>query len=66
MSKKNFLRLPEVMKRTGLKRSSIYTKMEEGTFPKSFKIGKRSAAWTDDDIELWQSATIQAAGRRAA
>ena len=58
---KRFLRLPEVMEETGQRRSSIYAGMEAGTFPKSFKIGERSVAWLEDDIEAWKRAKLQAA-----
>ncbi|SVE51138.1 uncharacterized protein METZ01_LOCUS503992, partial [marine metagenome] len=33
------IRLNEVLSRTGYGRTSIYRKMEEGTFPKSLKLG---------------------------
>lgn len=33
-----FLRLPEVIRRTGLPRSTIYRKMSEGKFPKPVKL----------------------------
>jgi prophage regulatory protein len=63
---KRFLRLGQVMDATGKKRSDIYAGMEEGTFPKSFKIGARAVAWLEDDIEAWKLAVLQAAGRRRA
>ena len=36
---KRFIRLPEVLSRTGYGRTSIYRKMEDGDFPKSVKLG---------------------------
>ncbi|SVE55090.1 uncharacterized protein METZ01_LOCUS507944, partial [marine metagenome] len=33
--KHRFIRLPEVLSRTGFGRTSIYRKMEDGSFPKS-------------------------------
>lgn len=47
------LRLPEVMKRTGLSRSSIYAYMADNLFPNSVNIGKRSVGWRESDIEAW-------------
>lgn len=38
------LRLPKVMKKTGLKRAIIYLHIEQNTFPKQFKIGQRAVA----------------------
>lgn len=48
-----FIRLPEVMNRTGLKRSSIYSYMEEGRFPYSSKLGERSVAWVESEVQEW-------------
>ena len=45
------LRRPEVQSRTGLSRSSIYSKMDAGEFPRPRRIGKRAVAWLEADIE---------------
>lgn len=47
------LRLPEVIRRTGFKRSYIYQLMREGTFSQAFRIGMRSVGWDSYDIEQW-------------
>ena len=47
------IRLPEVMARVGLKRSTIYRKMEEGVFPRSRSIGAKCAVWVEAEIEAW-------------
>jgi prophage regulatory protein len=47
------LRLPEVIKRVGLKRSSIYNRMKDGTFPKSSSLGGNSVGWLESDITAW-------------
>ena len=36
-----------------LSRSTIYAKMQEGTFPKPLKIGSRAVAWLQSDIDNW-------------
>ena len=46
-------RLPEVVKRTGLSRSSIYLKMQDGTFPPSIKLSKRAIGWPAHIISEW-------------
>ena len=61
--KHRFIRLPEVMSRTGYGRASIYRKMEDGSFPKSLKLGgppkdpnefdSRAVAWVEDEINHW-------------
>ncbi len=49
----SFLRLPAVLKRTSLSRSTLYRKMDQGTFPRQVKIGERCAAWRQSDIDEW-------------
>jgi prophage regulatory protein len=47
------LRLPEVISRVGLKRSSIYQRMSEGRFPKSRSLGPKCAVWVEAEIDAW-------------
>jgi prophage regulatory protein len=54
-----FLRLPEVMARTGLARSTIYKLMTEARFPKSFKICGRATAWLNSDVDAWLSECLE-------
>lgn len=56
-----FLRLPQVINRTGLKRSSIYNAMAAGTFPKQIPLGERAVAWDSDAVDRWMEGRIQAA-----
>lgn len=53
--KNRILRLPEVMAITGLKRSTLYHFISQGSFPKPIKLGKRVCAWPEEDIDLWIS-----------
>ena len=48
-----FLRLNAVLDKTGLSRSTLYRKIDEGTFPKQITIGARCVAWLESDIEEW-------------
>lgn len=48
-----FVRLDEVILRTGLKRSTIYKKIKEGSFPKSISITATSVAWLESEISEW-------------
>lgn len=47
------LRLPEVQRMTGLRRSAIYDHMQRGVFPKSAKAGARITAWSEAAIQAW-------------
>lgn len=59
-----FLRLPEVQRRTGLSRSSIYAAMARG-FPRPVKLSERSSAWIESEIDVWIQGRIEAARRAA-
>ncbi|MDE2761335.1 MAG: AlpA family transcriptional regulator [Gemmatimonadota bacterium] len=48
-----FVRLHEVMARTGLSRSTIYVMMAEGRFPKPVPLGERSVGWIESELEEW-------------
>lgn len=52
-SQKSVIRLPEVMRRTGLSRSTIYAYMQKGFFPQSVSLGVRAVGWYDCDIDAW-------------
>lgn len=47
------IRLPEVMERVGLRRSAIYQRMREGSFPRSRSLGSRCAVWIETEIDDW-------------
>ena len=53
------LRLPAVKERTGLSRSSIYSHISHGQFPKPIGLGARAVGWLDADIESWLSERIK-------
>ena len=50
---KKFLRLPEVISRIGFRRTAIYQKIAEGTFPAPVKLGPRAVAWLSTEIDAW-------------
>ncbi len=50
------IRLPEVIARVGLKRSSIYQRMAEGRFPKGRSLGPRCVVWVEAEIDAWIAA----------
>ena len=56
------VRLAEVIHSTGRSRSSIYSDIKEGVFPKPIKIGKRAVAWSSEDITKWIDDRINAVG----
>jgi prophage regulatory protein len=50
-----FIRLPAVLYRTGLSRSTIYRKIAEGTFPMQTKVGVHATGWSEAEIDRWVS-----------
>ena len=52
------LRLPEVMRRVGLKRASIYSAIAEGSFPKQIVLNARAVGWIEQEIEDWLIARV--------
>jgi prophage regulatory protein len=47
------LRLQSVLDRTGLKRSPLYRKMENGSFPRQLKLSARCAGWRESAVNEW-------------
>lgn len=46
-------RLPSVLRRTGLGRSSVYVAIGEGTFPRPVKISPRAIGFLTCEIDAW-------------
>jgi len=44
------IRLPAVIEKTGLSRSSIYLRMSKEGFPQSISLGGRAVGWLEEDI----------------
>lgn len=47
------LRLRSVLDRTGLSRSTLYRKIQQGSFPKQIRIGIRCAGWRESAVNEW-------------
>ena len=66
---KRFIRLPEVLSRTGYGRASIYRKIGNGSFPGSVKLDGppvdpeafdcRAVAWIEEEVDQWIESRIQ-------
>ena len=55
------IRLPDVIKKTCLSRSSIYLRLKNNDFPKSISLGGRAIAWLEIDIDQWLDEKISKA-----
>ena len=57
--KLSILRRKQVEKRTGLSRSTIYLRIQEGTFPRQINLGARAVGWLENEIEAWLTARME-------
>jgi len=57
----SILRLPAVQERTGLSKTSIYRRINEGSFPKQVRLGRgrRAIGFLDSEISDWLSLQIK-------
>lgn len=54
------LRLPEVIRQTGLSRSSIYLRIANNEFPQPISLGGRSVGWLQQEVDEWVLEKIEA------
>lgn len=51
-----FIKLPEVIEKTGLKRSTVYARVKDDPdFPKPVNVGVRAVAWVESDLDRWMA-----------
>ncbi|MER2511205.1 MAG: AlpA family transcriptional regulator [Nitrosomonas ureae] len=60
MDTNNVIRLPEIMRITGMSKPTIYLWMSQNKFPQSIKIGARSVAWVEKEVFSWIQERINA------
>lgn len=53
-----FIRLPEVVRLTGIKRTHIYRLQQLGKFPKRIKLSARASVYVASEISDWIAARI--------
>ncbi len=51
--KLSILRRKQVERITGLSRSTIYSRIQDGTFPRPINLGARAVGWLESEIEEW-------------
>lgn len=56
ISGKRLIRLREVSHIVGLSKSTIYELVQRGTFPPPKRLGERSVAWLQSEVESWITA----------
>ena len=58
------LRINTVLERTGLSRSTLYRKIQQGTFPKQIAISTRCTRWRASAVAEWDEEPNVLFGRR--
>lgn len=62
MTRNTILRLPQVKARTGLSRSTIYSRIAQGSFPKPVPLGgARAVGWLEAQVDNWIQRQVDAA-----
>lgn len=59
MKKPTIEKISRVLERVSLSRSSIYRKVDEGTFPKPVPLGDRAVGWLSTEIDAWIAACAE-------
>lgn len=61
MRRYHLLRLPEVLARTGLKKTTLYKLMAEKKFPSQIMLTERCVGWDEDAVHDWILSKLEAA-----
>jgi prophage regulatory protein len=59
------LRRPQVEARVGLKRSTLYQRVADGTFPPPVRLGSRAVGWLESEVSDWLRARVAESRPRA-
>ena len=51
-------RLPAVLERTGIGRSTLYALMSRGEFPSPVQLSIRAVGWRSTDVDSWLSSRV--------
>ena len=54
-----FLRLPEVMRLTGLSKATIYRGMRDGKFPRNTRLSTRCVGWSSTAVYAWMERRLE-------
>lgn len=53
------MKVAEVSKESGLSRNELYRRVSAGTFPAPIKLGPKTNAWLESEINAWKQAVIE-------
>jgi prophage regulatory protein len=58
------LRLPTVIERVGVSRSTLWSWVRAGRFPSPVKLGPRAVAWKSSEVDRWIEGRVEARAQR--
>jgi len=59
--REELLRLPDVLRRVGWGRSTLYMRVKSGEFPQPIALGPRARAWISSEVDHWIQQKIKQA-----
>ena len=57
------LRLPDVVERVRLSKSTIWRLINDGAFPEPIRLGPRATGWLEEEIDAWIKSRSRAVNR---
>jgi len=52
-STRRLLRLPQVIDRTGIKKTKLYELQKDGLFPMRIQITAHAVGWVEEEVAMW-------------
>ena len=56
--------IADVQRETSLSRTTIWRRIQDGSFPRPIPLGARRKGWPEREIEAWKASCIAAASQR--
>jgi len=53
------LKRPAVEAKAGLSKTHLYLQINEGSFPKPVRLGRKSVGWAEHEVDAWIEARIR-------
>jgi prophage regulatory protein len=58
------IRQPEVLRRVGISKSTLWDWIKADRFPRPVRLGERAVAWKSSEIDRWIEGRVEAGGAR--
>ena len=58
----SFLRMADVIRETGLSKTTIYRMEMAGNFPRRVRLSGRAMGWWSEDLDAWKAKRLSAPG----